>query len=61
MAGPGPGEARIVLDCAHSRFVARVPIGKGPVTAATLIEALPKLTATMTEQLERIQVREAKK
>ncbi len=61
MAGPGANEARITVEAGSARFVSRAPIAKGPITADTLIEAMPKLAATMTEQLIRVKKREEKR
>jgi hypothetical protein len=60
MAGPGVGNARITVDIGNGypRFVARVQTGSRPATAATLLEALPGLTAAIERELEVAAARE---
>ncbi|KQX07339.1 MULTISPECIES: hypothetical protein [unclassified Leifsonia] len=58
MAGPGKGEARIIVEAGTSRFVATTRTLKGPVTADTFLEALPRLEEQMAGILARAKVRE---
>lgn len=60
MAGPGVGEARLIIECGSSRFVSVVRAQKGPVTAETFIDALPRLNKYMLELLERQKAKEVK-
>jgi hypothetical protein len=60
MAGPGAGEARIVVEMGQGRprYVSRVRTGSRPADAATLLEALPALVAEIESQLQRSTERE---
>lgn len=57
MSGPGPGEARIIVEAGAARFVARSAL-KGDVTAVNLLASLLALTDELRASLERVAARE---
>ncbi|GAA4053791.1 hypothetical protein [Agromyces indicus] len=56
--GVGAGEARLTLEAGSSRLTTTVRVARGPVSATSMRDALPKAVESLERQLARIEQRE---